>query len=171
MPDPKIAPDILIRPAREPDIPDILALIHGLAEYEKASPGAVSVTEDLLRESLFGAKPAAEVLLAYAGTDVAGYAMFFQNFSSWRGRIGIYLEDLFVRPEWRGRGVGKKLLLDLARIALERGCARMDWMVLDWNQPAIEFYRSLGAAPLDEWTRFRFTEDALQALTGRSQGH
>jgi GNAT superfamily N-acetyltransferase len=159
-----------IRPAREPDIPDILALIHGLAEYEKAPPGAVSVTEDLLRESLFGAKPAAEVLLAYVGNDVAGYAMYFQNFSSWRGRIGIYLEDLFVRPEWRGLGVGKRLLLDLARIAVERGCARMDWMVLDWNRSAIEFYRSLGAAPLDEWTRFRFTEDVLRALAGKGQG-
>ena len=166
MPDPKPAPDLLIRPAREQDIPAIFSLIHALGEYEKAPAGAISVTEDLLRESLFGSSPAAEILLAFVGNDVAGFAMFFQNYSSWRGRIGIYLEDLFVQPEWRRHGVGKALLLELARIALERGCARMDWMVLDWNEPAIEFYRSLGAAPLDEWTRFRLTEDALRALVG-----
>jgi GNAT superfamily N-acetyltransferase len=166
LPDPKPAPELLIRPAREQDIPAIFSLIHALGEYEKAPAGAISVTEDLLRESLFGSSPAAEILLAFVGNDVAGFAMFFQNYSSWRGRIGIYLEDLFVQAEWRRHGVGKALLLALARIALERGCTRMDWMVLDWNEPAIEFYRSLGAAPLDEWTRFRLTEDALRALVG-----
>ena len=151
----------------EDDIPVILALIHGLAEYEKARPDEAPVDEAVLRESLFGAEPAAEVLLAEVDGESAGLALFFHNFSTWQGRRGLYLEDLFVRPALRGRGVGKALLCELARIAMERGCARMEWAVLDWNKPSIEFYRSLGAVPMDEWTIFRLTGPAIGRLAGR----
>ncbi len=156
--------DLQIRPAAESDVPTLLALIRGLAEYEKAAPGAVLATESLLQEALFGAHPAAEALLAYVGTEVAGYAIFFHNFSTWRGRRGLYLEDLFVKPEQRGRGIGKALLREVARIAVERGCPRMEWLVLDWNKPAIDFYRALGAISLDEWTTFRLQDEALRKL-------
>ena len=158
------AADLRIRPAGEEDVPAVLALIRALAEYEHAVPGAVAITEALLAEAMFGSPRAVEVLLASVGEEVAGFAMFFHNFSSWRGRRGIFLEDLFVRPEMRRRGVGRALLGDLARIALARNCARIEWLVLDWNQPAIDFYRSLGAAPLEEWTTFRIGGTALQAL-------
>ncbi|HEY7391704.1 MAG TPA: GNAT family N-acetyltransferase [Bryobacteraceae bacterium] len=156
--------DFVLRPATEADLPQIHALIHALAEYEHAPPGAVPVTQSDLREALFGPARFVEVLLASVGSQIAGYAMFFQNFSSWRGRPGIFLEDLFVQPELRRRGIGRALLRELARIALTRNCARMEWLVLDWNQPAISFYRSLGAAPLDEWTIFRIGGSALAAL-------
>jgi GNAT superfamily N-acetyltransferase len=156
--------DFVLRPATEADIPQIHSLIHALAEYEHALPGAVPVTPADLHEALFGPARFVEVLLASVGSQVAGYAMFFQNFSSWRGRPGIFLEDLFVRPEMRRRGIGRALLRELARIALSRNCARMEWLVLDWNQPAISFYRSLGAAPLDEWTTFRIGGPTLEAL-------
>jgi GNAT superfamily N-acetyltransferase len=159
--------DIHIRPGVEDDIPVILDLIHGLAEYEKARPEEVPVEESVLRESVFGARPAAEALLAEVDGDIAGFALFFHNFSTWHGRRGLYLEDLFVRPAMRGRGIGKALLCELARIAMERGCARMEWAVLDWNTPAIEFYKSLGAVPLDEWTIFRLTGPAIGRLAGR----
>ena len=159
--------DIHIRPGLEDDIPVILALIRALAEYEKARPEEAPVDQAVLRESLFGARPAAEVLLAEVEGETAGLALFFHNFSTWQGRRGLYLEDLFVRPAMRGRGAGKALLCELARIAMERGCARMEWAVLDWNAPSIEFYRSLGAVPMDEWTIFRLTAPAIGRLAGR----
>jgi GNAT superfamily N-acetyltransferase len=158
------APECEIRRATEADLPDILSMIRGLAEYEKAAPGAVTVTEAQLRESLFGQHPGAEVLIASSGGAVAGFAVFFHNFSTWHGRRGIYLEDLFVWPEMRGRGIGKALLRELSRIAVERGCPRVEWLVIDWNQPAIDFYKSLGAVALGEWTTFRLGEAALRAL-------
>jgi GNAT superfamily N-acetyltransferase len=156
--------DIHIRPGVADDIPVILDLIHGLAEYEKARPEEVPVDEVVLRESLFGARPAAEALLAEVDGATAGFALFFHNFSTWHGRRGLYLEDLFVRPAMRGRGIGRALLCELARIAMARGCARMEWAVLDWNTPAIAFYRSLGAVPMDEWTIFRLTGPAIGRL-------
>jgi GNAT superfamily N-acetyltransferase len=159
-------PELVLRPATEADIPQIRALIHALAEYEHATAGAVPVTHSNLHEALFGPARFVEVLLACVGSQVAGYAMFFQNFSSWRGRPGIFLEDLFVVPEMRRRGIGHALLQELARIALRRNCARMEWLVLDWNRPAISFYRSLGATPLEEWTTFRIGGQALEALAG-----
>ena len=147
--------ELKIRAAVPADVPVIVALIRALAEYEKAAPGALSLTEDLLRESLFGQRPAIEGLIAAIDEQIAGYALFFHNFSSWRGRRGLFLEDLFVRPEHRGRGIGKALLAELKRTARERGCGRMEWIVLDWNQPAIDFYKAQGAQPLEGWTIWR----------------
>ena len=158
------AADLSIRPAGEADVPAILALIRALAEYGHAASGAVAITEALLREAMFGSPRTVEVLLASVGQEIAGFAMFFHNFSSWRGRRGIFLEDLFVHPEMRRRGVGRALLAELARIALRRNCARIEWLVVDWNQPAIDFYRSLGAVPLEEWTTFRIGSAALEVL-------
>ena len=158
------AGDLSIRPAGEADVPAVLGLIRALAEYEHAAPGALPISEGLLREAMFGSPRAVEVLVACVGEEITGFAMFFHNFSSWRGRRGIFLEDLFVRPEMRRRGVGRALLAELARIALARNCARIEWLVVDWNQPAIDFYRSLGAAPLEEWTTFRIGDKALEAL-------
>lgn len=146
---------VLIRAAVAADVPAIVALIRDLAEYEKAAPGALSLTEDLLRDALFGPRPSVEGVVATHGTDVAGYALFFHNFSSWRGKRGVFLEDLYVRPELRGQGVGKALFGEVERIAAARGCARVEWIVLDWNQTAIDFYKSQGAAPLEGWTVFR----------------
>jgi GNAT superfamily N-acetyltransferase len=146
---------VQIRAAASADVPVIVALIRDLAEYEKAAPGALALTDDLLREALFGPRPAVEGLVATLGADVAGYALFFHNFSSWRGKRGVFLEDLYVRPELRGRGIGKALFTEVARVARDRGCARVEWIVLDWNQTAIDFYQSQGAAPLDGWTVFR----------------
>jgi GNAT superfamily N-acetyltransferase len=148
------------------DVPVILELIQGLADYEKLSH-AVTATEDQLRATLFGARPAAEVLLAYADGTCEGFALFFQNYSTFLARPGLYLEDLFVRPEARGRGLGAALLKELARIGVERDCGRIEWSVLDWNEPSIAFYRKLGAVPLDEWTTFRLTGDAIRALAER----
>jgi GNAT superfamily N-acetyltransferase len=152
-----------IRPAAEADVPVILELIRALAEYERA-PHEVRCDEARLRESLFGSRPEAEVLLACHGAGAAGFAVFFHNYSTWWGRRGIYLEDLFVRPEMRGKGIGKALLRALAKIAWERGCARMEWSVLDWNQPAIDFYRSLGAVAKDEWTVYRLNRAEIEKL-------
>ena len=160
---------IRIEPATEADTPLLLEFIHGLAEYEQAKPGDVQVNEALLRESLFGARPAAEAIIAYHEGAPAGFAVYFQNFSTWTGRRGIYLEDLFVKPEFRRRGIGRALLAEVARIAVARGCPRYDWNVLDWNTPAIEFYKSLGARPLDEWTGYRLTGEALARLAGESR--
>jgi len=157
--------DLIIRPAVVSDVPIILQLIRGLAEYERA-PEQVVCDEARLRESLFGAKPDAEVLLASVGQVPAGFAVFFHNYSTWWGRPGLFLEDLFVRPEMRGRGIGKALLRSLARVAKDRECARMEWQVLDWNQPAIDFYKSLGAVAKDEWTTFRLDRDAIEKLSG-----
>jgi GNAT superfamily N-acetyltransferase len=164
--------DIRIARATESDVPLILEMIRGLADYEKLSH-AVTATEDQLRRTLFGPHPAAEVLLAHAGprdgapAECAGFALFFSNYSTFLAKPGLYLEDLFVRPHARGRGLGLALLKELARIAVERGCGRVEWSVLDWNEPSIGFYRKLGAVPLDEWTVFRLTGEALEALAAR----
>jgi GNAT superfamily N-acetyltransferase len=154
---------IHIEPATDRDVPIILEMIQGLAVYEKLAHECAA-TEEKLLESLFGAHPAAEVLIAYAGDEPAGFALFFHNYSTFLAQRGLYLEDLFVKPEFRGRGIGRVLLERLATIALERGCGRFEWTVLDWNEPAIGFYRKLGAIPLDDWTVFRVTGDALKRL-------
>jgi GNAT superfamily N-acetyltransferase len=156
-----------IRESTVDDLPIILELIRALAEYERA-PNDVVATEEGLREVLFGPRPAAEVVLAMEGERAVGFAVYFHNFSTWLGRSGLYLEDLFVRPEHRGKGYGRALLVHLARIAAERGCGRMEWAVLDWNEPAIQFYRTLGALPNDEWTIFRLTRDKVEKLAGAS---
>ena len=153
--------EIEIRNATAQDVPEVLRLIRGLAEYEKLGHLVVA-TGERLRESLFGARPAAEVVLALVDGHAAGFAVFFHNYSTFRGRAGIYLEDLFVEPAHRGKGYGKALLLHVARLAVERGCERMEWAVLDWNTPAIEFYRSLGAQSLDDWRIFRLHGEELR---------
>jgi GNAT superfamily N-acetyltransferase len=150
-----------IAPATERDVPLILNFIRKLAEYEKLAHQVVA-TENRLREALFGSRPAAEVLIAYWDEEPAGFALFFHNFSTFLGRRGIYLEDLFVDPAQRGKGIGKALLIHLAKIAKERACGRLEWSVLDWNKPAIDFYKSLGAVPLEDWTQFRLTGEALE---------
>lgn len=155
-----------IRSADASDLPLILAFVRELAEYEHLSH-LVSATGTGLRESLFGAHPGAEVVLAFEGVEPAGFAVFFHNFSTFLGIKGLWLEDLFVRPAFRGRGYGKALLLHVARVACERGCGRFEWSVLDWNEPSIRFYKSLGAQPLDDWTIFRVTGKALQDLVRR----
>ncbi|MGW6915159.1 N-acetyltransferase family protein [Kitasatospora sp. NPDC054939] len=154
----------MIRTAAVTDVPVVHAMIRELAEYEKAPHEAVA-TEEQLREALFGDSPAVFGLIAEddATGEPVGFAVWFRNFSTWRGTHGIYLEDLYVRPEARGGGHGKALLLELARIAVERGYSRVEWSVLDWNQPSIDFYKSLGAVPMDEWTVYRLTGDALAA--------
>jgi GNAT superfamily N-acetyltransferase len=152
-----------IRSSTPDDLPIILQLIRDLAEYERA-PNDVVATEEGLREVLFGNRPSAEVVLAMEGESAVGFAVFFHNFSTWLGRPGLYLEDLFVRPSHRGKGYGRALLVHLAKIAAERGCGRMEWAVLDWNEPAIKFYRALGAAPNEEWTIFRLTSDKIARL-------
>jgi GNAT superfamily N-acetyltransferase len=157
--------DFEIRTATETDVPVILELIRDLATYERA-PDAVVATDTGLREVLFGAKRSAEVLLALENREPVGFAVFFHNFSTWLGRPGLYLEDLFVRPEKRGKGYGRALLERLAQIAKERRCGRMEWAVLDWNDPAIQFYRKLGAKAMDEWTVFRLTEEGIAQLAG-----
>ncbi len=154
--------------ATERDVPVILNLIKGLAEYEKLAHEVVA-TEECLSESLFGSRRVAEVLLGYAGAEPVGFAVFFHNYSTFLGRPGIYLEDLFVVPQWRRRGLGTQLLRRIAHIAMERGCGRLEWSVLDWNEPAIKFYKKLGARAMDEWTVYRVTGDALKNLAKRSQ--
>jgi GNAT superfamily N-acetyltransferase len=157
-----------IRAATVADVPVILELIRALATYERA-PNDVTATETGLTEVLFGEKPAAEVLLAFENETAVGFAVFFHNFSTWLGRPGLYLEDLFVRPEDRGKGYGRALLIHLAKIARERGCGRMEWAVLDWNEPAIQFYRKLGAKPMDEWTVFQLTRDGIAGLADAAE--
>ena len=159
--------NFMIRAATVADVPVILELIRALATYERA-PNEVTATEQGLTEVLFGQKPAAEVLLAFENETAVGFAVFLHNFSTWLGRPGVYLEDLFVGPEYRGKGYGRALLIHLAKIARERGCGRMEWAVLDWNEPAIEFYRKLGAKPMDEWTVFRLTRDGIAKLADSS---
>ena len=154
-----------IRPATEADLGMIEELIRALAEYERMA-GEVVMDGELLRQNLFGERPYAEVLIAEVDGEAAGFALFFHNFSTFVGRPGIYLEDLFVKPEYRGKGFGKALLKRLAEIAVERKCGRMEWAVLDWNEPAIGFYKSLGARPNDEWTVFRLAGDSLRNLAG-----
>jgi len=155
--------NVSIRPAQPGDEPVLLGLIHELAVYER-EPDQVKTTPEQLATALFGPAPVAEAVLAEVEGEVAGFALFFTNFSTWVGRPGLYLEDLFVRESRRGCGVGKALLLHLAGIARERNYGRMEWSVLDWNQPAIDFYRSLGATGMDEWTVFRLDEQALARL-------
>jgi GNAT superfamily N-acetyltransferase len=145
-----------IRPAREDDVPVILDLIRGLAEYERMADQVVA-TEAGLHAALFGPRPAAEVVLAEEAGQPIGFALFFHNFSTFLGRPGLYLEDLFVRPDWRGRGIGRALLVHLKDLAIARGCGRMEWAVLDWNEPAIGFYRRLGAQFMEEWRLCRLT--------------
>ena len=141
----------------------ILSFIRKLAEYEKLSHEVVA-DEDTLRESLFSANPTAEVLLAYVGDNPVGFAVYFRNFSTFLGRSGMYLEDLFVEPAYRGRGIGKAILAHVAKVAKERGCQRLNWAVLNWNRPAIEFYQGLGAVLLDDWTVCRLSGSALDEL-------
>lgn len=157
--------ELEIRPATQEDVPLLLRFIKDLAEYEHLSH-EVSATEETLRESLFGGRRVAEALLAYLGNEPAGFALYFHNFSTFLGLPGIYLEDLFVRPEYRGSGAGRALLVRLAKLAKERGCGRLEWSVLDWNEPSIGFYKSLGAVPMDDWTVYRVTGNALEKLSG-----
>jgi GNAT superfamily N-acetyltransferase len=156
---------VIVRPATEADLGTIEELIRALADYERMADEVVMDAE-LLRNALFRDRPYAEVLIAEVDGEPAGFALFFHNFSTFLGRPGIYLEDLFVKPEHRGIGVGKALLKRLAEIAVERDCGRMEWAVLDWNEPSIGFYRKLGARPNDEWTVYRLTGEALQNLAG-----
>ncbi|MFE3036210.1 GNAT family N-acetyltransferase [Streptomyces canus] len=156
----------MIRPATPADIPAIHALIRELADYEEALAEA-KATEEQLHKALFGPHPAAYAHVATDSTDtVVGYAIWFLNYSTWRGVHGIYLEDLYVRPTARGSGHGKALLTGLARICVERGYQRLEWSVLNWNTPAIDFYKSLGARPQDEWTVYRLTDEALTKAAG-----
>jgi len=157
--------DFSIRFAARGDIPAVLGFIRALAAYENMEDQVIA-NEALLETWVFE-KKRAEVLLAFEGETPVGFALFFHNFSTWLGRAGIYLEDLFVLPEYRGKGYGKLLLKRLARIAVQRGCGRLEWACLDWNEPAIAFYKAVGAAPLDEWTTYRVTGDALLSLASR----
>jgi GNAT superfamily N-acetyltransferase len=158
--------EVRIAPATRKDIPLIRKFILELAEYERALPGEAPVTEQDLAETLFGPRPAAEVLLAHLGDEPVGFALFFHNYSTWLGKRGIYLEDLFVRPSARKHGVGFALLRALTRIAVDRDCGRVDWSVLKWNELAISFYKQIGAKPLDEWTTFRLSGDSLAQIAG-----
>ncbi len=153
----------LIRPAVRGDVPQILAFVRELAEYEKLAHEAVADPADVT-EHLFGARAYAEALMAEVDGRPAGFALFFHNYSTFAGKPGLYLEDLYVRPALRGHGVGKRLIARMAAIAVERGCARFEWSVLDWNEPAIRFYRSLGAVGMEEWTVQRLAGEPLQAL-------
>lgn len=157
--------ELEILPATANEAGVVLGMIRGLAQYEKLEH-AMTATEEELRETLFGEKPGAEVLLArLAGEGSAewvGFALFFPNYSTFLAKPGIYLEDLFVKPEARGRGIGGALLKEIARLAVDRGCGRVEWSVLDWNEPSIGFYRNLGAVPMDEWTVFRLSGEALR---------
>lgn len=157
--------DFSIRFAAREDIPTILGFIRALAAYEKMEDQVIA--DETLLETWIFEKRKAEVLLAFEGDTPVGFALFFHNFSTWLGRAGIYLEDLFVLPEYRGRGYGKLLMKRLARIAVQRGCGRLEWACLDWNEPSIAFYKSVGATALDEWTTYRVTGDALLALASR----
>jgi GNAT superfamily N-acetyltransferase len=160
-------PSVRIVPAQEADVPVILRMINALAEYEQLTH-EVTATENDLRQSLFGPRPAGEVVLAYSGQTPIGFALFYHNFSTFLGRHGLYLEDLFVIPEWRGKGVGKQLLAHVAAIAESRNCGRMEWTVLDWNESAIAFYRRMGAHVLDEWRVCRLTGSELRAVATRA---
>ncbi len=159
--------DFEIRPATESDVPLILTFIKGLAEYEKLSHEVVA-TEEILRDTLFGASPKAEVVIGYYQSQPVCFALFFHNFSTFLGRPGIYLEDLFVNPDFRGKGFGRRMLTFLAKLAKARNCGRLEWWVLDWNEPAIQFYKNLGAKPMDEWTVFRVNGEALDKLAGEN---
>lgn len=157
---------IAIRPAVPADLDLVIGFIRALAAYEKLAD-AVRLDPAVLREHLFGVRPMAEVLIGEIDGHPRGFALFFHNFSTFEGKPGIYLEDLFVAPEARGSGLGKALLAELARLAVARGCARLEWSVLDWNTPSIEFYKALGAVAMNEWTVFRLDGDALEAMAQR----
>ena len=159
--------DFEIKPTTVDDVPVILSFIQKLADYEKLSHEVIA-TEDSLREVLFGERRYAETIIAYYQNQPVGFALFFHNFSTFIGKPGIYLEDLFVDPEQRGKGFGKALLVYLARLAQERNCGRFEWSVLDWNTPSIKFYESLGAVPLNEWTMYRLTGEALEKLAAET---
>lgn len=163
MPEKAPAESIKIIPATEADVPLILEMIRELAEYEKLLH-IVAATEDHLRATLFGERPAAEVLLAQRNGEAVGFALFFPNYSTFRAQAGIYLEDLYVKPHARGKGAGLALFTELAKIAVARGCGRVEWAVLDWNEPSIGFYKKLGAVAMDEWTTYRLTGDPLKSL-------
>ncbi len=156
-----------IKPATINDVPLILSFIKELADYEKLLHEVVA-TEAVLTETLFGKQAHAEVVIGYYNQQPASFALFFHNFSTFLGRPGIYLEDLFVKPEYRSKGLGKQMLAYLAKLAQERNCGRLEWWVLDWNEPAINFYKSIGAKPMDEWTVHRVTGDALEQLAKQS---
>ena len=153
----------MIREAREEDVPAVVGLVHELAEYERA-PESCTLTAEQLHAALFGPEAVARCHVAEVEDEVVGCAIWFLNFSTWRGVPGIYLEDLFVRPAHRGSGLGRALLAALAAVCAERGYARLEWQVLDWNEPSIGFYRSLGAVPMDEWTTYRLDGDALKTF-------
>jgi GNAT superfamily N-acetyltransferase len=160
--------DFQIRPAAESDIPSILRLVRGLAEYEKLAH-TVTATETSLRESLFE-RPAADAVIGWLGKRPVALAVYFQTYSTFLGRAGLYLEDLFVEPEYRGQGFGKRLLAHAAAVAVARGCQRLDWSVLTWNEPSIQFYHGLGAQCLDEWRTFRLSGEALAGLASQGPG-
>jgi GNAT superfamily N-acetyltransferase len=159
----------VIREAREADVAAVVGLVHELAEYER-SPELCTLTEDQLHAALFGPEAVARCHVAEVAGEVVGCAVWFRSFSTWRGVPGIYLEDLFVRPAHRGSGLGKALLAQLAAVCAERGYARLEWQVLDWNEPSIGFYRSLGAVPMDEWTTFRLDGEALTTFAKTAEG-
>jgi GNAT superfamily N-acetyltransferase len=159
---------LCIRPAEAKDIPLIVQLIRELAEYEKEPHLAVATDQDIRRDA-FSVNPKFRVVIAEWGGEAAGFALFFYNYSTWMGRAGLYLEDLFVRPQFRGKGIGKALLVHLAKIAVEEGCGRFEWQVLNWNTPALEFYRSLGARVMDEWSTMRVTGESLRNLASLSK--
>jgi GNAT superfamily N-acetyltransferase len=157
----------LITPATPDDVPVLLGLVRALADYEKLASSVVA-TEVSIRESLFGPKPAAEAIIARVGDEPVGFALWFHNYSTFLGRHGLYLEDLFVAHAWRSQGIGRQLLAEVAAVAVARDCGRMEWSVLDWNEPAIRAYRSIGAVPMDEWTIYRLTGDALRTLAAQA---
>lgn len=157
---------MIVRPAAPADTATILRFVRELAVYER-EPDAVEATEPMLAAALFADPPAAEAVIVENRGEPIGFAIFFHNFSTWTGRRGLYLEDLYVTPTARGQGAGKALLAHLAGVALDRGCARFEWSVLDWNTPAIQFYRAMGAAAMEEWTVQRVSGDALARLAGR----
>lgn len=159
-------PNFSIRAATVDDVPLVLRFIKALADYEKL-PHEVTATEDLLRRNLFTERKTAEVLLAFEGDGAVGFAVFFHNFSTFLGKPGIYLEDVFIRPEFRGRGYGKALMVSVARLAKERDCGRFEFSVLDWNKPSLDFYRSLGAVAMDEWTVQRMTRPSIDTLAAQ----
>jgi GNAT superfamily N-acetyltransferase len=159
---------LFIRPATSKDAALIVQFVRDLAEYERDPKAAVATEEDFLRDG-FGADPKFKVVFAEWDGKPAGFALFFYNYSTWQGRPGLYLEDLFVKPEFRGKGIGKALLLHLAKIAVENNCGRYQWQVLDWNEPAIQFYKSLGAEMMKEWLTMRVDGDALKKLAGMSK--
>jgi GNAT superfamily N-acetyltransferase len=159
-------PGFQIKSATQGDVPVIFSFIKKLAVYERLS-SEVLASEELLRETLFGERRTAEAAIGYLETKAVGFVLFFHNYSTFLGKPGLYIEDLFIDEDYRRRGYGRALLLHVARLAKERGCGRLEWAVLDWNQPAIEFYKKLGALPMNEWTVFRLTGKSLDELAGQ----